>query len=174
MIEKEQLKQTISNLSAKIESLEAQLAQTPRPRALSTISAQSTSHQAQTPTCFPLVPLELPPPRPKQRESAETQTPPTQDPSLLQSQLLTLSQELEGLRTHCTQTSVSFASFRAESERVLGHKCRRETILHKQLTSVVETLDTLVVLKASQKQCLPVVARLAESARHALGLLGTR
>ena len=165
IIEKEQLKQTISSLSSKIESLEEKLAQRSsvqggQPEGSEPIQPRSESGPL---SCYPLLPVEIPAKKKKTQESAGTQTDSANCPALLTSEIKYLKDENKLLREHATESSVKFAVWRAESERALGNKVQKEKILMQELKQTADALHTLSYLKASQKQCLPVVSSLQES-----------
>jgi len=172
IIEKEQLKQTISNLSSKIEALEAQLSRKPRSSSISAASSQIEAAVLETSTmsCFPLVPLEIPS-KVTRVESIETQTESENNPDLLRLQIDSLTRENSDLRDYCTQASVKHATWRAESERLLGNKVQKEKLLSKELTNTSDVLHTLLTLKASQKQCLPVLQQVLSAIERTLAKL---
>lgn len=174
IIEKEQLNQTICNLSNKIENLEAQLSRNPRS---SSVSAASSPIEAilETPTmsCFPLVPLEIPA-KVTRMECMETQTESENNPELLRLQIDSIMRENSELRDYCTQASVKHATWRAESERLMGNKVQKEKLLCKELSKTGDALHTLLALKASQKQCLPVLQDVLASIECTLAKLANR
>lgn len=173
IIEKEQLKQTISNLTNKIEALEAQLGRNSRLRSSATSTPIESVLETSTMSCFPLVPLEIPS-RVTPVENIETQTDCDNNPNLLRLQIDSLMRENSELRDYCTQASVKYATWRAESERQMGNKVQKQRLLDKELSKVGDALHTLLALKASQKQCLPVLQEVLTSIECTQAKLATR